>query len=228
MSATIANVQACIFDAYGTLFDVHSAVGKHRSRLASHSDEISALWRSKQLEYTWLRSLMQSHSDFWQVTGDALDYALAAYHVDDRDLRDDLMHAYLALDAYPEVPGMLKRLKDQGVITAILSNGSPQMLMAAVERAGLSNLLDGIYSVESVGVFKPDPSVYQYALDQLRLLPDQVSFQSSNGWDAYAASHFGMKVVWINRFNQAQERLPGQPDVILNDLSALPEVVSGG
>lgn len=123
---------------------------------------------------------------------------------------------------------MLKRLKDQGVITAILSNGSPQMLMAAVERAGLSNLLDGIYSVESVGVFKPDPSVYQYALDQLRLLPDQVSFQSSNGWDAYAASHFGMKVVWINRFNQAQERLPGQPDVILNDLSALPEVVSGG
>jgi len=219
------NIKVCVFDAYGTLFDVHAAVGRHRSRLGDKADAVSATWRSKQLEYTWLRSLMDRYVVFWQITGDALDYAFDAHGVSDRALRDDLLNAYMQLDCYAEVPEVLARLKEGGMRTAILSNGSPEMLAAAVKNAKLDDLLDAVLSVDELGIFKPHPSVYQLAVDRLEVSARQVSFQSSNAWDAAAAATFGFRVAWVNRFEQSQERLPDQPDVQLRTLSELPAVV---
>jgi len=218
-------IKSCVFDAYGTLFDVHSAVGKHRQRLGDKADGVSAAWRTKQLEYTWLRSLMDRYVDFWRVTGEALDFALDQNGVDDGALRDDLIHAYLALDCYAEVPEVLKTLKDAGMQTAILSNGSPRMLEAAVESAGLTDLLDAVLSVDELGIYKPAPEVYQQVLDRLAVGRGQVSFQSSNAWDAAAAATFGFRVAWCNRFGQAKERLPDAPDAEIRTLSELPAIV---
>ena len=218
-------IKCCVFDAYGTLFDVHSAVGKHRQRLGDKADAVSAAWRTKQLEYTWLRSLMDRYVDFWRVTGDGLDFALDANGIQDSALREDLMSAYLGLDSYPEVPEVLKTLKDAGMGTAILSNGSPRMLEAAVESAGLVNLLDAVISVDELGIYKPAPEVYQQVLDRLDVGRAQVSFQSSNAWDAAAAATFGFRVAWCNRFGQAKERLPDAPDVEIKTLSELLEIV---
>jgi 2-haloacid dehalogenase len=219
------DIKVCVFDAYGTLFDVHAAVGHHRSRLGDKADAVSAMWRTKQLEYTWLRSLMDRYVPFWQVTGDALDYAFDAHGVSDTGLRDDLLNAYMELDCYPEVPEVLAALKEGGMRTAILSNGSPEMLDAAVKSSKLDALLDAVLSVQDLGIFKPHPSVYQLAVDTLEVEPRQVSFQSSNAWDAAAAATFGFRVAWVNRFGQAEERLPDQPDVQLRTLSELPAVV---
>lgn len=220
-------IRACVFDAYGTLFDVHSAVGKHRSRLGDQAERISQLWRTKQLEYTWLRSLMGQYRDFWQVTQDALDFACATHGVSDAALRDELMQAYLQLDCYPEVPSMLRQLKERGYRTAILSNGSPTMLTAAVTHAGIAHLVDATFSVDAVGIYKPAPRVYQFAMEQLELTAPEISFQSANAWDAAAAAHVGLRVVWVNRFQQQWERLDTTPDVELSSLSALPAVLAG-
>ncbi len=215
-------IGACVFDAYGTLFDVHSAAAKCRDDLGDKADALSATWRQKQLEYTWLRTLMAAHTDFWQITGDALDYAMAATGLDDAALREKLMSLYLGLDAYPEVPGVLAALKDAGMKTAILSNGSPMMLDAAVQSAGIADLLDAVLSVEDVGVFKVSARVYQLAVDRLGLRPDQICFMSSNAWDAAGAAHFGFQVAWVNRFGQPRERLPGEPKVEISSLEPLP------
>ena len=219
------DIRACVFDAYGTLFDVHSAVGRHRPRLGDKADAVSALWRGKQLEYTWLRSLMGVFVDFWQVTGEALDYALDVHGVEDKALREDLMHAYLSLDPYPEVVGVLGTLKEAGLTTAILSNGSASMLESAVTGAGLGGLVDATLSVDDVGIYKPHPSVYRLAVERLGVEPAQVSFQSSNAWDAAGAAAFGFRVVWVNRFAQARERLPARADVEVTTLAELPALV---
>ncbi|MDX1435076.1 MAG: haloacid dehalogenase type II [Gammaproteobacteria bacterium] len=224
-SKKFSGIKVCVFDAYGTLFDVHSAVGRHRARLGDKADGVSAMWRTKQLEYTWLRSLMGRYVPFWQITGEALEYSFDAHGVDDRALSEDLMNAYLELDCYPEVPDVLATLKDNGMRTAVLSNGSPDMLDAAVESAGLGSLLDAVLSVHEVGIFKPHPSVYQLALDRLEVERREVSFQSSNAWDAGAAATFGFRVAWVNRFGQAEERLPDRPDAELDTLAALPALV---
>jgi 2-haloacid dehalogenase len=220
---TIHGIKACVFDAYGTLFDVHSAVGKYRKHLGDKADQVSLLWRTKQLEYTWLRSLMGHHADFWQVTRDALDYAFDMHHIDDYVLRTNLMEAYLNLDCYPEVPAALSTLKDRGFKLAILSNGTPAMLEAAVKNSGISELMEKNFSVEEVGVFKPDPRVYQIAVDGLNIKAEEIVFQSSNAWDASGASAFGFKVAWVNRFGQSAERLPGKPDVEIKSLAELPD-----
>ena len=221
-------IRACVFDAYGTLFDVHSAVGRHRERVGSRADAVSAMWRAKQLEYTWQRSLMDRYVDFWQVTGDALDYALEAHGIDNPPLRLDLLHSYLALDCYPEVPGVLRTLREAGMRNAILSNGSPSMLEAAVESAGIGDLLDAVISVDSLGIYKPAMAVYRLALDRLEVGRGQVSFQSSNAWDAAAAATFGFRVVWCNRFAQPRERLPDAPHAEMRTLEGLPELVLPG
>ncbi len=226
--AAIPGIRACVFDAYGTLFDVHSAAARCRDDLGDKAGTLSDIWRQKQLQYTWLRSLMGTHADFWQVTGDALDFAMAATGLDDAAIRQRLMDLYLELDAYPEVPAMLGRLKAGGIATAVLSNGAPAMLDAAVRSAGLADTLDQVLSVEDVGIFKPDPRVYQLAADRLGVAPREICFQSSNAWDAYAASHFGFRVVWVNRFNQPPERIPGMPDRQIGDLSSLPDLVGLG
>lgn len=216
-----STIEACVFDAYGTLFDVHSAVGQYRSRLGDQADAVSMTWRTKQLEYTWLRSLMGVYTQFWKVTGDALDYSLDMYGITDEALREDLMQAYLSLSAYPEVIATLKTLKSNGIRCAVLTNGSPDMIEAAVESAGMQGLLEYNLSVDSVGIFKPDPRVYQLAVDRLGVEAGNISFQSSNAWDAVAAAHFGFRVAWINRFAQKRERLPAQPDAELTDLTGL-------
>jgi 2-haloacid dehalogenase len=224
-NAPLIGVKACVFDAYGTLFDFASAAKGCRDVLGDAIDKLTALWRDKQLQYTWLRALQGRHADFWQVTGDALDFALETLAIDKPGLRDRLMSLYLTLDAFPEVPDVLTRLKKAGLRTAILSNGSPKMLEAVVNAGKLDALLDAVLSVETVGVYKPHPKVYQLAVDRLGIPAAAIAFQSSNAWDAYAASAFGMQVVWCNRYGQRRERLPGTPDRTVTSLAELPGLV---
>src|SRR5450755_4101263 len=221
----LTGIKACVFDAYGTLFDFGTAVRKCRDVLGDDIDKLTVLWRDKQLQYTWLRVAQGRHADFWQVTGDALDFSLQTLGIDRPGLRERLMTLYLTLDPFPEVPNVLRRLKAAGMRTAILSNGSPKMLDAVVKAAKLETLLDAVLSVEVVGVYKPHPKVYQLAMDRLGIPASAISFQSSNAWDAYAASAFGMKVVWCNRYGQRRERLPGSPDREVKSLTALPALV---
>jgi 2-haloacid dehalogenase len=223
--APLEGIEACVFDAYGTLFDVASAARRCDDVLGEHTDALAALWRDRQLQYSWLRAVQGRHADFWQVTGDALDYAMDTLGLANAALRERLMGLYLTLDAFPEVPGVLRRLRGAGLRTAILSNGSPAMLDAAVIGAGLEKLLDAVLSVEAVGVFKPHPKVYQLALDRLGVTARAVAFLSSNAWDAHAASAFGMRVVWCNRYGQRAERLPGRPDREITSLADLPAIV---
>ncbi len=218
-------IRACVFDAYGTLFDYASAAARCRDVLGDRIERLTVLWRDKQLQYTWLRTLQGRHADFWQVTGDALDFALDTLGIDDAALRQRLMNSYLVLEPFPEVSDTLRRLKEAGLKTAVLSNGSPSMLAAAVDNAGIGGLLDAVLSVEEVGVYKTHPRVYQLAVDRLGIERAAISFQSSNAWDAHAASDFGMRVVWCNRYGQRRERLPGAPDREIRTLAELPALV---
>jgi 2-haloacid dehalogenase len=222
----LSGVKACLFDAYGTLFDFASAARACEELSPETVDKLTALWRDKQLQYTWLRAAQDRHADFWQVTGDALDFALETLGLDGTGLRDRLMRLYLTLDAFPEVPRVLEQLKAAGLRTAILSNGTPSMLEAAVNGARLGGLIDMTLSVEEVGVYKPHPKVYQLAVERLSVRASEIAFQSSNSWDAYAASAFGMQVVWCNRYGQHRERLPGGPDREIKSLVELPPLVN--
>jgi 2-haloacid dehalogenase len=218
-------VKACVFDAYGTLFDFASAAAGCRDVLGEKVAPVTAMWRDKQLQYTWLRGMQGLHADFWQVTGEALDYTLETLALADPALRERLMGLYLRLAPFPEVPAVLRQLKAEGYRTAILSNGSPAMLESAVHAAGLGDLLDHIVSVEEVGVFKPHPSVYRRCADRLGVSAGEIAFQSSNSWDAWAASAFGMRVFWCNRYGQRPERLPGSPDAEMRSLAELPGLI---
>ena len=222
----LKNIDACVFDAYGTLFDFNSAASAARDELGEDWQRLSDLWRLKQLQYTWLRGLAQHHADFRQVTGDALDFALASLKIERPGLRDRLMDLYLRLTTYPEVPAMLRELKERGMKLAILSNGTPPMLAAVVRNSGLEDVFDAVLSVEEVGVYKPHPSVYRLAAERLQIAPARICFLSSNGWDAYSAKAFGFRVIWCNRFGQAAERIPDTPDGEIADLSVLPAMVS--
>jgi len=221
----IEGIRACVFDAYGTLFDFASAAAACESELGDQVKPLTALWRDKQLQYTWLRALQQRHADFWQVTGDALDFALETLDLASPRLRDRLMNLYLKLAAFPEVSAVLHELKARGFVTAILSNGTPAMLAEAVRSAGLTGLIDAVLSVEDVAVYKPHSSVYRLAVDRLRVPAQAITYQSSNAWDAYAASAFGMRVVWCNRYGQRAERLPGKPDAVVQSLAELPKLL---
>jgi 2-haloacid dehalogenase len=226
MAEALTGIRACVFDAYGTLFDVNSAAAKLAGEIGERWLKLAETWRAKQLQYTWLRSLMGAHADFEQVTGDALDFALAQVGIADADLRRRLMALYFTLDTYPEVPGMLRRLKAKGLKCAILSNGSPAMLDAAVKSAGIAADLEAVLSIEAAGIYKPHASVYRLATAHFNVAPAQVLFLSSNGWDAHGAAHFGFRVFWVNRFGQPPERLPGAPERTLSDLAGLPELVN--
>ena len=225
MAEPLDGVRACIFDAYGTLFDFGSAAAGCRDLPGDRAEALTTLWRDKQLQYSWLRAVQVRHADFWQVTGEALDFALARLGLHDDGLRERLMQLYLRLDAFPEVPEVLRRLKAAGLTTAILSNGSPAMLRAAVENAGIGGMLDFVLSVEEVGVYKPHPLVYQLSVDRLGLMPGEIVFVSSNAWDAHAAAAFGLKVAWCNRYSQPPEHLPGKPDREIRSLAGLPALV---
>lgn len=212
---------AYVFDAYGTLFDVHAAVRRHAGAIGPDGQLLSEIWRAKQLEYSWVRSLMGAYLDFWQLTEQALDFAFRKVPSADRSLRQDLLDAYWQLDCYPEVPAVLKALKAEGARIAILSNGSPAMLEAAARSAALDQVVDDIFSVDAVRKFKADPSVYEMVSTGWRLYPDAISFQSSNRWDVAGATRFGFRTVWINRTNQPDEYLDLQPGLILPSLEGL-------
>jgi 2-haloacid dehalogenase len=219
-------IKACVFDAYGTLFDVAAAARRaarepENAALAEAWPRLAEYWRQKQLQYTWLRAITGDHVDFWQVTQDGLDWALDALGLDDPRMRDRLLALYRELDAYPEVPEMLRALKEDGMRTAILSNGAPGMLSDAVGSAMIGRYLDAVISVEEVGVFKPDPRVYELVGTHLGTARDEVLFVSSNGWDVAGAAAFGFRTVWVNRAGDPLDRLPGRPERILRDLSGL-------
>lgn len=221
-----------VFDAYGTLFDVAAAARAvaaepGREDFAAAYIQIARDWRLKQLQYTWLRAIAGAHADFWTVTQEALDWALEAAGFAEADLRERLLALYWQLDAFPEVPTMLSRLKEAGHETAILSNGAPGMLAGAVESAGLGAFFDAILSVEEVGVFKPAPAVYGLVGQRFGTVPGEVLFVSSNGWDAAAATGFGFDTAWVNRAGEPMERLPWRPARMLRDLVAIPDLAAG-
>lgn len=210
-----------VFDAYGTLFDVHSAVRKHSETLGDKGTRLSQIWRNKQLEYSWVRALMGSYADFWRLTEEALDFAMATTGVDDKALRDKLLEAYWTLDAYPEVAGTLARLRESGAKTAILSNGSSDMLNAAIDSAGLRDHLDDVFSVDAIKTFKTAPEVYRMVTESWEVEPGDVAFQSSNRWDIAAAQKAGFRTHWINRNDQPDEYTQYAPHAVLKDLSGL-------
>ncbi|TGQ52234.1 haloacid dehalogenase type II [Mesorhizobium sp. M1C.F.Ca.ET.193.01.1.1] len=212
---------AYVFDAYGTLFDVHAAVRRHAGEIGPDGQLLSEIWRAKQLEYSWVRTLMGAYADFWQLTEQALDFALRKVPSADPALRARLLDAYWHLDCYPEVPAVLKALKASGAKLAILSNGSPEMLRAAVKSAALDQILDDVFSVDEIKRFKTDPSVYDMVVTGWRLYPEAVSFQSSNRWDVAGAAKFGFRTVWINRTNQPDEYRDFPPGLILPSLEGL-------
>ncbi len=222
-------ITTCVFDAYGTLFDVNAAARAvaaepGQEAFAAVWQDVSAHWRAKQLQYTWIRALTGQHTDFWQVTQDGLDWALEKAGQTDTDLRARLLGLYFNLAAFAEVPAMLAALKAAGMNTAILSNGSPPMLKGAVDSAGVGGVLDDVLSVETVGIFKPDPSVYQLVTDRFGCARDEVLFVSSNGWDATSARAYGFRVLWVNRAGEPLDRLPDAPDRIATDLTTVPQI----
>lgn len=224
-------IKICIFDAYGTLFDVNSAARRvasepGREDFAKAWPAISESWRRKQLEYTWLRAITDQHTDFWAVTQDGLDWALEKHGgADDPELRERLLALYWELQAFPEVPEMLAELTNAGKTCAILSNGSPDMLNGAVSSAGLEELLDSVLSVETVGIFKPSSKVYDLVQEKYNVAKDEVLFVSSNGWDAAGATGYGFQTAWVNRGNDPVDRMPHRPKHILKDLSELAALV---
>lgn len=225
-------IKTCIFDAYGTLFDVAAAARNAasepgREAFATHWPTIAENWRHKQLQYTWLRAITGDHVDFWQVTEDGLDWALEAAGLDgDADLRARLLQLYRELDAYPEVPDTLRALKARGLNIAILSNGSRNMLRAAVDSAAIGDLLDDTLSVDSVGIFKPAAQVYDLVGQRFHGAKSSVLFVSSNGWDAGSAAGYGFETVWVNRAGAPIDRLAARPRHVLTDLTTLPELAS--
>ncbi len=222
-------VKACVFDAYGTLFDVSAAARLLSERpgqgaLAKVWPKLAADWRTKQLQYTWLRAITGEHVPFWEVTKDGLDWAMEASGLDDPEMRETLLALYWELPAYREVPEMLATLKARGYTTAILSNGSPDMLDGAVDFAGVGTWLDAILSVEEVGIFKPARAVYDLVGKRLGTTPDEVLFVSSNGWDAAGAAGYGFRTAWVNRAGEPMDRLSARPETVLDDLTGIPDL----
>jgi 2-haloacid dehalogenase len=216
--------RAFVFDAYGTLFDVHAAIARHRDAAGPDADRFSELWRLKQLEYSWTLTLAGRYVDFWTLTQRALDYAFARLPSVDRALRQRLLEAYLKLDAYPDGRAAVTELKARGFQTAILSNGSPDMLQTAVDASGMAPLLDAVLSVDSLRMNKPRPEVYALVTDRFGLSPGQVVFVSSNRWDVMGAVAFGFRGLWVNRSGLPEEYAEYPPLRVLPDLSALASV----
>jgi 2-haloacid dehalogenase len=219
----LEGIQAVVFDAYGTLFDVHAPITKLSSEIGEKATSLGALWRQKQLEYTWLRSLMGTHADFWVVTRDALDFALAELDISEGGLADELMTLYLKLDIFPDVAENLAALRKRGKRLAILSNGSPSMLDSIVRHAGLDNTFEHVLSVEEVGIYKPSRRVYRLAMQKFHIADaPSVCFVSANTWDAQAAAQFGFQVVRIARSPKRDDNMPGKPALMITSLAELP------
>lgn len=224
----MATAPIYVFDAYGTLFDVHSAVARHAARVGASSDRMSEIWRTKQLEYTWVYASIGRPATFWSLTEQALDFSIAASGADvDDALRADLLDAYRELAPYPEVTGVLQQLKADGARLAILSNGDPELLERAIDSAGLAGLFDHVLSVASTGTFKPSPLVYRLAVDAFDSLPSAMTFCSSNRWDIAGAQAFGFETVWVNRLARPDEYAGMPPAHTMTNLSGLLTLADG-
>ena len=217
-------IQTVVFDAYGTLFDVHAAIARHRAAAGPEADRFSEIWRLKQLEYAWMLSAARHYVDFWTLTQRALDHAFARCPTVDRALRAQLLDAYFALDAFPDARAALAALKAKGAKTAILSNGNPRMLDGAVRAAGIGGDLDAVLSVDAIRVYKPQPAVYAMVTEKFSVAPAEVAFVSSNRWDVMGATAFGFRCVWVNRASLPDEYPEFAPAAVVRDLASLPSL----
>jgi len=218
-------VKVCIFDAYGTLFDVNAACRELSKEVGEQWQELATLWRLRQVEYTWLRNSMNEYINFWNITEDALEYAMETLNIKNEELKNKLLDLYLKLEAYPEVEKVLMQLKKEGYQTGILSNGSEEMLASAVKNAKLENLLDKVLSVEKCKVYKPSSKVYDLVEKEFNINKINCAFFSSNAWDMHAAAHYGFKTIWVNRFEGNLEKLPGKPYKIVQTLEKIVDIL---
>ena len=218
-------ITTCVFDAYGTLFDINAACRELSKEVGDRWNDLSNLWRLRQVEYTWLRNSMNEYIDFWKITSDALDYAMETLNINNIKLRDDLLSLYLKLEAYPEVKSILEYIKKREMKTAILSNGNKKMLESAVTNAKIQHLLDKVLSVDDCKVYKPATEVYDLVDKKMGVKKENVLFFSSNAWDMHAASNYGFKTIWVNRFEGKLEKLPGKPDKIINSLEQIEKIL---
>ena len=218
------NVKAIIFDAYGTLFDVNSAAEKCKDKIGDKWESFANFWRTTQLEYTWLRSLMKRHKDFWQITEDSLDKSMKAFSIDP-SMKNELMNLYKVLSPFKEVPETLKKLKEKNFKLAILSNGTPSLLDELVKSNNLDNLFDDIFSIEEVGIYKPDSRVYDLPIKKYRIKNSEVMFLSANTWDVSGGGNYGYQSIWVNRNNNIFDNLDFNPSNQIKDLTELVNLI---
>ena len=220
----IENIKAFVFDAYGTLFDVNSAAAKCKEKLGSKWEGFANAWRTTQLEYTWLRSLMKKHRNFWEITEDSLDHTMETFKIK-KEMRNELLNLYIKLSPYPEVKKCLDGLKTKNVKIAILSNGTPDLLQGLVESNNIKNYFDDIFSIEAVGIYKPDSRVYEMPIKKYNCKPENVCFMSSNTWDVSGGGVFGYNSVWVNRLNKVFDKLSYRPKYVINNLEELLKII---
>ena len=220
----VENITVCVFDAYGTLFDVNSAAEKCKKKLGNRWESFANAWRTTQLEYTWLRSLMKKHKNFWQITEDSLDHTMETFKIK-KELRNELLNLYKELGTYSEVKECLDGLKSKKIKIAILSNGTPGLLKKLVESNNIQNYFDNIISVENIKIYKPDPKVYEMPIKEYNCKPENICFLSSNSWDVSGGGVFGYNAIWVNRFNKIFNKLDYTPQYIINNLNQLLKLV---
>ena len=220
----IENTKACVFDAYGTLFDVNSAAAKCKEKLGNKWESFANAWRTTQLEYTWLRSLMKNHKNFWEITEDSLDHTMETFKIK-KEMRNELLDLYKKLSTYPEVEECLQGLKDKKIKIAILSNGTPDLLRELIESNKIQNYFDNIFSIETVGIYKPDSKVYEMPIKNYDCKPENICFMSSNTWDVSGGGLFGYNAVWVNRFNKVFDKLSYKPKFVISNLKELLKII---
>jgi len=218
------DIKAIVFDAYGTLFDVNSAAEKCKGKIGDKWEGFANFWRTTQLEYTWLRSLMKRHKDFWQITEDSLDKSMKYFKIDS-SMKNELLNLYKVLSPYPEVKEVLKKLKVKEYKLAILSNGTPALLSELVKNSNLENIFDDLFSVEEVRIYKPDSKVYDLPIKKYQIKPDEVAFLSANTWDVSGGGNYGYNAIWVNRNNNIFDNLDYDPKNEIKNLKQLIEVI---
>ena len=218
------NIKAIVFDAYGTLFDVNSAAEKCKGKIGDKWEGFANFWRTTQLEYTWLRSLMKRHKDFWQVTEDSLDKSMKTFSIDS-SMKNELLDLYKKLSPYPEVKGVLKSLKEKKYKLAILSNGTPDLLNELVKSNNLENIFDDLFSIEEVGIYKPDSKVYDMPIKKYQIKADEIAFLSANTWDVSGGGNYGYNAIWVNRNKNIFDNLDYKPENEVSDLTQLVDIV---
>ena len=220
----LQNIEACVFDAYGTLFDVNSAAAKCKEKLGNKWESFANAWRTTQLEYTWLRSLMKKHKNFWEITEDSLDHTMETFKIK-KEMRNELLDLYKKLSPYPEVKKCLEGLKAKKIKIAILSNGTPELLKMLVESNNIQNYFDDIFSIETVRIYKPDSRVYEMPIKKYNCKPENICFMSSNTWDVSGSGVFGYNAVWVNRLNKIFDKLSYKPKYVINNLEELHKII---